>query len=43
MEAVIREASTEPGPILLIDEIHLLLYLLGVCLLGGSVGVRSRI
>jgi len=28
MEAVIREASPEPRPILFIDEIHLLLYLL---------------
>jgi len=37
MEAVIREASTEPGPILFIDEIHLLLSVGGQCW-GPGVG-----
>ena len=38
MEAVIHEASTEPRPILFIDEIHLLL---GAGQAGGSMDAAN--
>jgi ATP-dependent Clp protease ATP-binding subunit ClpA len=40
MEAVVREASVEPRPILFIDEIHLLL---GAGSAGGSMDVRAAV